>query len=63
MRFAVLNHVFEEECWRRLLFFRGSSAHRQQERKAPAPETAPPLFPGGGLISYNSIFTTRGLTA
>jgi hypothetical protein len=25
-----------------------------------APETAPPLFPGGGLISYNSIFTTRG---
>lgn len=24
-----------------------------------APETAPPLFPGGGLISYNSIFTTR----
>ncbi|MGA8222189.1 MAG: hypothetical protein WB780_11095 [Candidatus Acidiferrales bacterium] len=27
-----------------------------------APETAPPLFPGGGLISYNSIFTTRGLT-
>jgi hypothetical protein len=28
-----------------------------------APETAPPLFPGGGLISYNSIFTTRGLTA
>lgn len=27
-----------------------------------APETAPTLFPGGGLISYNSIFTTRGLT-
>ena len=26
-----------------------------------APETAPPLFPGGGLISYNSIFTTRSL--
>ena len=26
-----------------------------------APETAPSLFPGGGLISYNSIFTTRGL--
>ena len=24
-----------------------------------APETAPPLFPGGGLVSYNSIFTTR----
>src|SRR2546421_2202815 len=28
--------------------------------QGPAPETAPPLFPGGGLISYNSIFTTRG---
>lgn len=26
-----------------------------------APETAAPLFPGGGLVSYNSIFTTRGL--
>ena len=25
-----------------------------------APETAPPLFPGGGLVSYNSVFTTRG---
>jgi len=28
--------------------------------QGPAPETAPPLFPGGGLLSYNSIFTTRG---
>ena len=27
--------------------------------QGPAPETAPPLFPGGGLISYNSVFTTR----
>ena len=34
------------------------SAARAQ---GPAPETAPPLFPGGGLISYNSIFATRGL--
>jgi hypothetical protein len=31
--------------------------------QGPAPETAPPLFPGGGLISYNSIFTKRGLIA
>ncbi|MCU1270781.1 MAG: hypothetical protein JWN74_2075 [Acidobacteriaceae bacterium] len=30
--------------------------------QGPAPETAPPLFPGGGLVSYNSIFATRGLT-
>jgi hypothetical protein len=28
--------------------------------QGPAPETAPPIFPSGGLISYNSIFTTRG---
>jgi hypothetical protein len=27
--------------------------------QGPAPETAPPLFPGGGLVSYNSFFTTR----
>jgi hypothetical protein len=30
------------------------------DAQGPAPETAPPLFPGGALISYNSIFTTRG---
>lgn len=30
--------------------------------QGPAPETAPPLFSGGGLVSYNSVFTTRGLT-
>lgn len=29
--------------------------------QGPAPETAPTLFPGGGLVSYNSIFTTRGM--
>jgi len=29
--------------------------------QGPAPETAPPLFPGGGLISYNSTFNTRCL--
>ena len=28
--------------------------------QGPAPETAPPLFPGGALVSYNSVFTTRG---
>jgi hypothetical protein len=32
-----------------------TTAHAQ----GPAPETAPPLFPGGALVSYNSIFTTR----
>ena len=29
------------------------------EAQGPAPETAPTLFPGGALISYNSIFQTR----
>ncbi|HJY86785.1 MAG TPA: hypothetical protein VKE24_08105 [Candidatus Acidoferrales bacterium] len=28
--------------------------------QGPAPETAPPLFPGGALVSYSSVFTTRG---
>ena len=41
-----------------LLFLCGATPARAQ---GPAPETAPTLFPGGGLISYNSIFTTRGL--
>jgi len=41
-----------------LLFLVFVSAARGQ---GLAPETAPPLFPGGGLISYNSILTTRGL--
>lgn len=27
--------------------------------QGPAPETAPTLFPSGGLVSYNSIFSTR----
>jgi hypothetical protein len=39
-----------------VLFFCASTVKGQ----GPAPETAPPLFPGGGLVSYNSIFTTRG---
>lgn len=29
--------------------------------QGPAPETAPPLFPGGALVSYSSNFATRGL--
>jgi len=40
-----------------LLLLSASTANAQ----GPAPETAPPLFPGGGLLSYNSIFTTRSL--
>lgn len=41
-----------------LLALFGTAPARGQ---GPAPETAPTLFPGGGLISYNSIFTTRGV--
>lgn len=33
----------------------------QTHGQGAAPETAPPLFPGGGLVSYNSVFTTRSL--
>jgi hypothetical protein len=29
--------------------------------QGPAPETAPPLFPGGALVSYSSTFVTRGV--
>jgi len=46
-------------AWLLLVLLCGVSAARAQ---GPAPETAPPLFPGGGLVSYNSIFTTRGAT-
>jgi hypothetical protein len=44
--------------WLTLVVLACASEGRGQ---GPAPETAPPLFPGGGLISYNSIFTTRSL--
>ncbi|MGA7927684.1 MAG: transporter [Candidatus Sulfotelmatobacter sp.] len=57
-----LRRVFRNSCgkWASLLFvvLLCVSTTRAQ---GPAPETAPPLFPGGGLVSYNSIFTTRGL--
>jgi hypothetical protein len=31
--------------------------------QGPAPETAPPIFPGGALLSYSSGFTTRAPTS
>jgi hypothetical protein len=53
---------FRSQCGTTLLFvvinlLLVSSAGAQ----GAAPETAPPLFPGGGLVSYSSGFTTRGL--
>ena len=57
---TTVNPSSSEECaWS--CFSSRLLAHRLRERQGSAPETAPPLFPGGGLISYNSIFTTRGL--
>lgn len=32
------------------------------QAQGPAPETAPPLFPNGALVSYGSYFNTRGST-
>jgi hypothetical protein len=36
---------------------------RAARGQGPAPETAAPLFPGGALLSYNSVFETRGPVA
>jgi hypothetical protein len=33
---------------------------RITKAQGPAPESAPPLFPGGALVSYSSSFLTRG---
>ncbi|MGO8734632.1 MAG: hypothetical protein ACLQVM_17790 [Terriglobia bacterium] len=51
---------FRHCAWLTLVVLFSASLARGQ---GPAPETAPPLFPGGGLLSYNSIFTTRGFMA
>ncbi len=48
-------------CARGLLALAFSFCAATASAQGPAPETTPPLFPGGGLISYNSIFTTRVL--
>jgi hypothetical protein len=57
-----LRRIFRDSCgkWASLSFvaFLCVSSARGQ---GAAPETAPPLFPGGGLVSYNSVFNTRGL--
>jgi hypothetical protein len=49
--------------WRRLFFafllFGISCQVPVTKAQGPAPESAPPLFPGGALISYSSSFLTR----
>jgi hypothetical protein len=58
-----LRRVFRDACGKRAsLAFVMLLCVSTTRAQGPAPETAPPLFPGGGLISYNSIFTTRGFT-
>jgi hypothetical protein len=42
-------------AWSTLLFGLLTTVVKAQ---GPAPETAPPLFPGGALLSYSSAFTT-----
>ena len=58
MRLRIAVPLERAMCVALLLF--GLSGARTAEAQGPAPETAPPLFPGGALISYNSIITTRG---
>src|SRR5262245_22001201 len=41
------------------LLLAGFLAALPAKAQGPAPETAPTLFPGGALVSYNSVFTTR----
>jgi hypothetical protein len=48
---------FKVSLWLALVLLCAPTASAQ----GAAPETAPPLFPGGGLISYNSVFTARSL--
>lgn len=43
-----------------LLLLLTSGCALATKAQGPAPESAPPLFPGGALISYSSSFTTRG---
>jgi hypothetical protein len=61
VRFLKLSRDLRGACFSLslVLLLCVSSARAQ----GAAPETAPPLFPGGGLICYNSIFTTRGLVS
>jgi hypothetical protein len=56
------NLFFTKQFSRVALLFLSLLCASATKAQGPAPETAPPLFPGGGLISYNSIFTTRSLT-
>lgn len=54
-QFSLTLLAYASECVLALLCASPTTA------QGPSPEVAPTLFPGGGLVSYNSIFVTRGL--
>lgn len=60
MRFRSL---LRKHCGTWALLFAALLCVPKAQGQGAAPETAPPLFPGGGLISYSSNFDTRGVTA
>jgi hypothetical protein len=58
----IIRSPFRNPCGRgTLLFFAALLYVPLAKAQGAAPETAPPLFPGGGLISYSSNFNTRGV--
>jgi hypothetical protein len=61
-KFLRFRSVLRNHCGKwALLSFGALLCVPVAEGQGAAPETAPPLFPGGGLISYSSNFNTRGL--
>ena len=42
-------------------FYASTASGQDPAGQDPAPETGPTLFPGGGLVSFGSSLTTRGL--
>src|SRR5579859_1152151 len=57
---SLLNRTYIPHTARAALFLVLLCGVAIARAQGPAPETAPTLFPGGGLVSYNSVLTTRG---
>ena len=58
----IIRSPFRNPCGKgALLFFAALLYVPLANGQGAAPETAPPLFPGGALISYSSNFNTRGV--
>lgn len=56
----ILQRIYSNQKQAFYLVLVALSVSLAASAQGPAPETAPPLFPGGGLLSYNSVFNTRG---